>query len=454
MTESRTEDMPPNGSGMPPALSLRLITDAGDFPALADAWDRLAEKSPTATIFQSHAWLSLWWKHFSRRSDRLMIMLFYQNDSLVGAAPFFLRTIRFAGIAAQRQLRLLGSGEVFANTFGLFLDDGPSDYLDILALPGQASRVIAALETAICSGTVSCDRIEMLNIPETSPLRSLFTDPAATHGFARTSTEADICPYLPTPASKEGYLRDLSPNIRRKFSQLSRALTTDKLFRLRSASTRAEAIDILDYLIALHQRRWNRLGYPGLFAKPHFTEFFHDFCGRLFDLGQLWCKVVEDSTSVFGARIAFRSNASYYDYLSGFDDRSPMAKHRPGFALVADMLDEAIANNSREINFLRGNESYKFEFTSAVRRNVNIVLTSARYAASARAILWRCSGCIGFAQTLVRRELGLLRVHYTQHPVHLFFFRYLGFRLPKFSAKVKILTRRSDAHHAEAEAHR
>jgi CelD/BcsL family acetyltransferase involved in cellulose biosynthesis len=451
ITEFTADRFPPNGNGIRPPLSSRLITDAGEFTALADTWDELADACPTATIFQSHTWLTLWWKHFSRRSDRLMIILFHQNGRLVGAAPLFLRTIRLAGFSVQRQLRLLGSGEVFGDTFGFFLDDGPSDYLDILALSGYESRLIAALETAIGRGPVSCDRLELLNVPEGSPLRSLLQGTGDAPRFTGGATEADICPYLPAPASKEEYLRNLSPNIRRKFSQLSRALTTEKLFRLRAASSRAEAIEILDYLIGLHQRRWNRLGYPGLFAKPHFAEFFHDLCGRLFDRGQLWCKMAEDNATVFGARIAFRSNASYFDYLSGFDDRSPMTRHRPGFALLADMLDDAIATKSREINFLRGDESYKFELTSAVRRNVNIVLTSAKYSGTLRYYLWRFVGVAGLALTLLRRERDLLSVQFAQHPFHLFLFRYFGFRLPKFAAKFNRLTARAGNKRTEGE---
>ena len=183
-------------------LSLRLIARRGSLLHSPMSADRLAEADPAATIFQSHTWLSLWWKHFSRKTDRLAILLCYSNGTLVGAAPFFLRTIRFAGWPVQRQLRLLGSGEVFSNTFGIFLDDGPSDYLNILAIPAYESKVTRAIERAIVNGTVSCDRLELLNIPDGSPLRHLFQHETSGVLFARAVTGADVCPYLPTPSRR------------------------------------------------------------------------------------------------------------------------------------------------------------------------------------------------------------------------------------------------------------
>ena len=177
--------------------------------------------------------------------------------------------------------------------------------------------------------------------------------------------------------------------------------------------------------------------------------FLRDLCGRLFDRGELWCKVVENDNSIFGARIAFSFNSGYFDYLSGFDDQSPMTKHRPGFALLADMLDDAILAKTREINFLRGDESYKFELTSAVRKNVNIVLTSIRYRGTVRYYFWQISGITRFCVTLLRREWNLLQVQYTRHPLHLFLLRYIEFRLPKFTAKFSSLRKHTGKQDSE-----
>ena len=414
---------------------MQLITGADEFLSIGAAWDRLALGDPASTIFQSHTWLRLWWKYFSRKSDRLAVMLFSVDGALIGAAPLFLRTWRVAGWPVQHQLRLIGSGELSGNSFGMFLDDGPSDYLNILALPGWSAVVVSMIERAILDGTVPCDRLELLNIPEGSPLRGLFRSDARAGEYAGSSTGADICPYLPAPAGKEEFLRSLSPGIRRKFSQLSRSLGTDGIFRIRSAASRPEAGKILEYLIGLHQRRWNRLGYPGLFAKPHFAEFFRDLCGELFDRGELWCRVTENDSGVFGARIAFRFNGIYFDYLSGFDDHSAMTKHRPGFALLSGMIDDAIAGGAREINFLRGDEAYKFELTSAFRRNLNLTLTARAYHGTVRHALWLVAGCWRFLLTMIARERDLLLVQFRINPVHLFLLRYISFRAPKFAKK-------------------
>jgi hypothetical protein len=61
---------------------------------------------------------------------------------------------------------------------------------------------------------------------------------------------------------------------------------------------------------------------------------------------------------------AFRYKKTIYDYLKAFDDQSPLAKYRPGKALMISMIEFAIKNNYKIVDMLRGGENYKFELAS------------------------------------------------------------------------------------------
>src|SRR5262249_26056343 len=84
-------------SGMPSALRVRVVDSSWEFSALRREWNEIAAVS-YATAFQSHEWLSRWWKHFGNNpSCELHIVLFFRGDRLAGIAPMFLESTRIAG---------------------------------------------------------------------------------------------------------------------------------------------------------------------------------------------------------------------------------------------------------------------------------------------------------------------------------------------------------------------
>lgn len=67
-------------------LSVELCTDEGTFAALAGEWGRLHDACPSATPFQSHAWLHSWWLSYGT-PDGLRLFLVRRGGELVAAAP-------------------------------------------------------------------------------------------------------------------------------------------------------------------------------------------------------------------------------------------------------------------------------------------------------------------------------------------------------------------------------
>ena len=74
-------------TGSTGALSVTLCRDPRQFAALEEPWNRLFRACPTATPFQSHAWLHSWWLSYGRRG-RLII-----SDYLVVVAWIFFVTV-------------------------------------------------------------------------------------------------------------------------------------------------------------------------------------------------------------------------------------------------------------------------------------------------------------------------------------------------------------------------
>ena len=106
-------------------LVVRVVDWDDDFAGLRAGWQQLYDKSPTATPYQSWAWLYSWWQSYGSGYD-LRIVTLSDGKDLVGILPAMLDRS-----AVSRRLLLLGTGI--------------TDYLDVVARAGWESRVCEVL---------------------------------------------------------------------------------------------------------------------------------------------------------------------------------------------------------------------------------------------------------------------------------------------------------------------
>jgi CelD/BcsL family acetyltransferase involved in cellulose biosynthesis len=413
------------------ALDVEVLGAWPDGAALAGEWNALARASG-ATIYQTYEWQSLWWRHFGGASGRaLHVVLVRDGRTLVGIAPFFLERATVLGRTVRTHLSLLGVGNAFHASRGMFLDDGPSDYLDILALPGYAPAVAERLCAHVRERAV--DEIELLNARPGGFVREALLPALAAAGIEHAATAADVCPHLTLAGPVDEYVKSRDASVRRRLSQAAKAAQEKVLFSVETPADDGAAMEALGALMALHQRRWRKLGYPGLFAETAFADF-QRAAVRAF-LAQGWCRIATASaaSAIVAVRLSFAFNGRLHDYLSGFDDDAPAAKRRPGMALLLAQMDGAYAEGIREIDFLRGDEPYKFELTSESAANMNIVIRMRP--GSDAAPVQRAVRMRAFASFLLAREWKLLRVQLQERSFPASLYHYAAFRTGRFFRK-------------------
>lgn len=130
------------------------------------------------------------------------------------------------------------------------------------------------------------------------------------------------------------------------------------------ATTPAEALDIYDDLIALHQVRWEREGRPGAFASRRFTGFHRELIGR--SMGEkpsvmLYRLRNEDGT--IGCLYGFIENGMVLFYQSGFVEVEDN-RLKPGLNTHACCLQECLERGLDTYNFLAGEARYKRELAT------------------------------------------------------------------------------------------
>ena len=222
-------------------MKVDLLTSNHALLNLQPEWNRLFARSPTATPFQSAAWLLSWWSVFGTHEPRVATLR--DHGRLVGLLPFYI-----LNEPSARKLLPIGAGI--------------TDYQDALLDLDLPQDAVSLLLDAGDSGGYEDNITEcaLLDLPPGSALR---TAPLPS-GWREQGTSSVPCPVLSLPTSPDhlreaipaGKLRDLRQSLHRA-ERLSGWVT--------EIADAATLDDLLNALIRLHETRWHAGGARGLF---------------------------------------------------------------------------------------------------------------------------------------------------------------------------------------------
>jgi CelD/BcsL family acetyltransferase involved in cellulose biosynthesis len=417
-------------------IEIEAIRDARRFLALREEWGSLVAAADV-TVFQTFDWQWLWWKYFGGKLQ-LNILLFRRGERLIGIAPVYVDVHSAFCVQLYRQLRLIGGGVRDLRSQWSLAEYGPSDYLDIVALPGFEQEVGDRFLTYLREENWFSEA-NLENIPENGVLMKSVVPRLSLRGYSFSLRQDHVCLQITVPASLEEYLRGLRSSVRHRLSQARRAYTSEGLYSVRSIQSGEEAGKALDELVRLHQLRWNRLGYPGMFADYRFEAFLREVARRFLEKGWLWFKTARANGNCIAARLGFQFKDCLNDFVAGFDEESPAARRRPGLALLLSMVEDAIRYRMRKLNLVRGYETYKGEVASEISHNWKLVVPNPHARQSVRVRWYHITDRLEFLFRRMYFEWVMFRVHYREHGIFAFVIRYVAFRTKKLSEKIAFI---------------
>jgi CelD/BcsL family acetyltransferase involved in cellulose biosynthesis len=196
--------------------------------------------------------------------------------------------------------------------------------------------------------------------PALDALRDAFAVRAGSTGWAVSVEREDVCPVvsLPQGVDIDGYLATLGKKERHEIRRkVRRAEAAGSIELVPSRDPLAD----LDAFIDLHQRRW---GDDGLFPPTEGGTMSRRFFRRLFELlagdPLLDLRFLEVDGRRIAAGVGFDDGESVYYYNAGVD---PGARDlSPGVVMVERYVRDALARGKRRLDFLRGDEPYKYEW--------------------------------------------------------------------------------------------
>ena len=299
--------------------------------ALRDEWVALLDGHRARRIFQHPLWQQIWLEEF--RGEREPVFLAARDGGRLAASASLLRD--------GERLSFVG-------------DHNICDYMDFVLAPGEEEAVLAALFEA--AAREDWRELELWGLAAGSPTLAILPALARDRGLeVRTELEA-VCPQLDLPATWDEYLSRLGKKnrheLRRKLRRLQSVVGETLLHVLRSPEEVAAGLD--DFLRLMTCRSDKEE-----FMTPTMERFFRRMGETMAGEGVVALYMLEAHGTRVASTFCFQDEEELLLYNSGYDPQ--FSSLAVGLASKAACLQRAIEDGKRHLDFLRGNEPYKYD---------------------------------------------------------------------------------------------
>ena len=343
-------------------------------------WDGLAARSAYATPFSRWAFHRAWWDGYGATAHEETLLVedpaAPAGSPPVAIVPLMHRHEVEPGDAEGRSTIRHGKEgpltPVEPTAKAIFFGASyHADYATVLAAPEDLPAVAAALIEKLAAAAAPADAhptpwdvVDLRRLrcgdPASDALTAAFETAAPSAGWTVVREREDVCPVvtLPEGVDFEGFLDTLDKKarheIRRKIRRAEAAGAT-------ALTESTDPVRDLSTFIEFHQAKW---GVRGLFPPNQGGDASRVFIRRLFEAfgptGPVRLRFLTCGERRIGAAIHFDDGVTLSYYNAGLD---PDARDlSPGVILIAQYVQTAIALGRRRIDFLRGDEAYKYEW--------------------------------------------------------------------------------------------
>jgi len=238
---------------------VEIVTTSERWQIVKDQWDALVADA-RASIYQTSAWLCNWWDYYGQGVGpeggiidfygqavgpikvRLAVCLVWDQDTLIGAAPFYLHRKFHWQVEVARCLRVIGGY-----------------HTDLVALPGKETLVGELIAEEILHERLA-DTMVLWEVPTNSPTASAFVATLRRRDASvREHAGEDRCTTV-IPPSFEQFFEGLSRNRRNEHRHAAEAV--ERLgVTIETSSSSGGSLDAeMRAFFDLHCNRWRAAG--------------------------------------------------------------------------------------------------------------------------------------------------------------------------------------------------
>ncbi|MGH2404604.1 MAG: GNAT family N-acetyltransferase [bacterium] len=331
------------------ALTVSSVEDAQQIGALRQPWTDVLLTQAEPNVFLSWEWMTAWLQTRDGSGAPCVLLVRRPEDqAVVGLAPLYRPAGRPLGL---RTLRFMGTGV-------------GADHLGFLSRSGAEDGVHAALIGHLLADQ-TWDVLEFSRIQEALAAR-IVGALRAQDRYPHELTVADVCPFLPLPATWDDYLRIIGSNRRKQIARRWRRLRERGDVTIERVTNAAGLDTAWRTLLDLHRARRRALGRGSVFVTAEGVAFHARFARMALERGWLRLYLMRLGGRPVAAEYGLSVGGHVVSFQGGFDVR--WARYGVGGLLVAHSVQEAIAAGAVEFDLLRGAEAYKHELGATERR--------------------------------------------------------------------------------------
>lgn len=317
------------------------------FDRVSGEWAGLIAQTPHPIPFATPAWQRIWLQHF-QAGRQVRVLTARDGERLIGIAPLLCE----------------GDRAEFVGHYSI------CDYMDAVVTPGFETRFFASILGKLAAdGTKT---IDLRGLRATSPALAAITDAAPAAGYAVAREDEALSPAVELPGTWDEYLNLLSKKDRHELRRKLRRLDSaggDVVLKV--VTEPAEAATELDTLF--HLMRISSHHKEEFLDRPGMEAFFREMTSTMAAEGMLRFYFLTFDGEAVASVMNFDVGGTLYMYNSGYD---PAYSHYAvGLMSKTLLIKDAIENGRHCVDFLRGDENYKYDLGGKDQQVYRVVLT-------------------------------------------------------------------------------
>lgn len=293
--------------------------------------EELISRQAERLTFTHPSWLRTWLAEFGANYEP--IVLTCGDGNLAGFAPL---------MRSDDRLTFIGDASI-------------CDFMDVTVDPANADAAYDDLWRQLHDQDWT--QIELWGLMATSPTRERLKAYAATNGYALEETPEAVSPRLDLPATWDDYLAALGKKDRHELRRKIRRLyDSGASVDFDVLSSQEDVVAAMDDFLTLHtQSRQDKTD----FMTSDMESFFRRMASALAAEGLIRLFMLRINGKPAATVLCFDAGSHLYMYNSGYDPE--FSGLSVGLVSKALVLQWAIENGMKGLDFLRGDEPYKYD---------------------------------------------------------------------------------------------
>lgn len=327
-----------------------------EFPEnLREQWNELLKQNSSNVPFLRYEYLADWWQTRGGGEwpqAELAIVTAEKDGKLAGVAPFFK-----AEYQGKPSLLLLGAIEI-------------SDYLDVICAPANLAEFLTELFKFLPTMPMAWEQLVFHNLLETSTSLPALEQATADAAWQSALEPMQNCPRIELGEDWETYLAGIDKKQRHEIRRkLRRAENSGHEVALRICSGGEGLEEDAASFLRLMEFGKEKAKFLTPAMRTQITQSMHTASEH----GLLNLAFLEVDGQPAAAYYNFDYQNQLWVYNSGFDPQ--YLEYSPGWVLLGHLIQWTVAHQKRYVDFMRGDEEYKYRFGAINQRVMQLTIT-------------------------------------------------------------------------------